>query len=127
MKQHKEFPTFVKNNITKVQLVKYAGASGDYTPLHFTESFARESGYKDVIVYGMLTMGFMSQYAEMFLEMNQEITSIKARFKRVVYPTDTITCKAKLKEENDTSLILVISAINQNEEVVLAGEVGIRK
>lgn len=127
MNSNNVFPTLVKDNITKVQLVKYAGASGDYTPLHFTESFAKESGYKDVIVYGMLTMGFMSQYAEMLLEENQEITRIKARFKKVVYPSDTITCKAELKGEDDHSLILDIFAINQDEEIVLAGEAEIRK
>ena len=42
--------------ITRADLVRYAGASGDFNPIHWNERFAREVGLPDVIAHGMLTM-----------------------------------------------------------------------
>jgi acyl dehydratase len=43
--------------ITRADLVRYAGASGDFNPIHWNERFAREVGLPGVIAHGMLTMG----------------------------------------------------------------------
>ncbi|MFI6445605.1 MaoC family dehydratase [Kitasatospora sp. NPDC050543] len=42
--------------VTRATLVRYAGASGDFNPIHWNESFAREVGLPDVIAHGMFTM-----------------------------------------------------------------------
>lgn len=46
----REFP------ITRADLVRYAGASGDFNPIHWNERFAKEVGLPDVIAHGMFTM-----------------------------------------------------------------------
>lgn len=53
---------FIKPPVTKVQLVKYAGASGDFNPLHTDDAFAQEIGMNGVIAHGMLVMGFLGEY-----------------------------------------------------------------
>ncbi|MFD8686788.1 MaoC family dehydratase [Streptomyces sp. NPDC059651] len=42
--------------VTRAALVQYAGASGDFNPIHWNEKFAREVGLDDVIAHGMFTM-----------------------------------------------------------------------
>lgn len=42
--------------VTRATLVRYAGASGDFNPIHWNERFAREVGLPDVIAHGMFTM-----------------------------------------------------------------------
>jgi acyl dehydratase len=43
--------------VTRADLIRYAGASGDFNPIHWNERFAREVGLPGVIAHGMLTMG----------------------------------------------------------------------
>ena len=66
--ENQKMPDFTKKPITKVQLVKYAGASGDFNPLHFDEEYAKKRGLKKLIAHGMLSMGFLSEYVESVFE-----------------------------------------------------------
>ena len=47
--------------VTRADLVRYAGASGDFNPIHWNERFAREVGLPDVIAHGMLTMALATR------------------------------------------------------------------
>ena len=54
--------TVLVENLTRTRIVQYAGASGDYNPLHTDERFAREvAGYPGVFAHGMLTMGMTAR------------------------------------------------------------------
>ena len=54
-------PTIKKEPVTKTQLVRYAGASGDFNPLHTDDAAAQKAGLKGVIAQGPLIMGFVGQ------------------------------------------------------------------
>ncbi|MED5578602.1 MAG: MaoC/PaaZ C-terminal domain-containing protein [Nitrospinota bacterium] len=84
-------PDYTKKAITKVQLVKYAGASGDFNPLHFDEEFAQKRGLKKLIAHGMLSMGFLSEYAESIFGVGK-IKKIHVNFKSMVFIGEEITC-----------------------------------
>ncbi len=57
-----KMPALVKEPITITQLVRYAGASGDFNPIHFDDEFAKKNaGLDGVIAHGMLIMGFAGQ------------------------------------------------------------------
>ena len=55
-------PELRKDAINKLQLVKYAGASGDYNLIHTDDETARRVGLDGVIAHGMLSMAFLGQY-----------------------------------------------------------------
>jgi hypothetical protein len=55
-------PDLRKLPITKLQLVKYAGASGDYNLIHTDDETARSVGLEGVIAHGMLSMAFLGEY-----------------------------------------------------------------
>ena len=116
--------------ITKVQLVKYAGASGDFNPLHTDDEFAKKAGLDGVIAHGMLRMGLISKYVRAIVAENAHIEQVSVRFGKMAKPGDILTCKGKVVElANDGKEKLVtidVAAINQNGEVITSGTSKVR-
>ena len=75
--------------ISREQLVRYAGASGDFNPIHYSEHFATTLGLPGVIAHGLLTMGMALRVVTDWLGDPARIMSYSARFTRpVVVPDD---------------------------------------
>lgn len=125
--KHKKFPPMIKSPVTRVQLTQYAGASGDFNPIHIDEVFARKSPLGGVIAHGMLSMGFLGQYLEQLAGYSFEIEKFKVQFRSIVRPGDTITCEAEVKEITDKVAVLHVQAKNQEESLVVKGEAVIRE
>lgn len=70
--------------VDRARLVRYAGASGDFNPIHWNERFAREVGLDGVITHGMLTMGIAAGVLEEWVGDPGRITSYSTRFSRPV-------------------------------------------
>ncbi|WP_026575794.1 MaoC/PaaZ C-terminal domain-containing protein [Bacillus sp. UNC438CL73TsuS30] len=119
-----------KPPVTKVQLVKYAGASGDYNPLHTDDAFAQSIGMPGVIAHGMLVMGFLGEYVMGLAGKTAEITNFRMRFGAMTRPVDQITCSAivqKFYEEDGKRFVrLELKAEKAPEKVVGSGEAILR-
>lgn len=115
-----------KEAVTKVQLVKYAGASGDYNPLHTNDEFAKKIGMPGVIAHGMLVMGFLGEYVMKLAGTSAVPTNFKMRFGAMTRPGDAITCSAIVKNvyKEDEQRFVSISLIAEKgpKEVVGSGE-----
>src|SRR4029453_245587 len=73
-------------DLTRTQIVQYAGASGDYNPLHTDEVFAREvAGYPGVFAHGMLSMGITGRLLTDWFGAGS-LTAYGVRFVRQVWP-----------------------------------------
>ena len=122
--------TLIKPPVTKVQLVKYAGASGDFNPLHTDDAFAQEVGMQGVIAHGMLVMGFLGEYVMKLAGDQAVLVNFKMRFGAVTVPGDRLTCSAFVKdlyEEGGQSFVrLDLIAEKEPEQVVGSGEVVLR-
>src|ERR1700759_1162852 len=82
------------DNLTRTQIVQYAGASGDYNPLHTDEVFATEvAGYPAVFAHGMLTMGMTGRMLTDYVGVGR-LTRFGGRFTAQVWPGDSLTAKA---------------------------------
>ena len=113
------------DDLTRTQIVMYAGASGDYNPLHSDEKFAREvAGYPGIFAHGMLTMGMTGRIVTDWFDVAR-ITKYGVRFVRQVWPGDTLTATATvdaLREEDGVHLADVsITTVNQDGTTVLTG------
>ncbi|WP_340684782.1 MaoC family dehydratase [Amycolatopsis coloradensis] len=92
-------------DVTREQLVRYAGASLDFNPIHWNEAFAKEVGLPDVIAHGMLTMALGARLVTDWLGDPGRLVDYFARFTRpVVVPNDgaaTIEFTGKVAVVND--------------------------
>ena len=123
-KENQKIPDFTKKPITKVQLVKYAGASGDFNPLHFDEEYAKKRGLKKLIAHGMLSMGFLSEYVESIFGVGK-IKKLQVNFKSMVFIGEEITCSGKINsldtEEGREFASCSIEAKNKEGNIVTSG------
>jgi acyl dehydratase len=121
-----ELPPLVKPPIDRVQLVRYAGASGDFNPLHTVEDFARSAGLDGVIAHGMLSMGFLGQYVRRMVGPTVHIAQLKARFQAMARPGDVLTIRGRITRLDGAEATLEVWAENQHGQVVTAGESRVR-
>lgn len=104
--------------LTRESLVRYAGASGDFNPIHYRDDVAAEMGLPGVLAHGMLTMGLAVETVSEWVGADLAITSYSTRFTRpvVVDPQAgaTLAVVAKIgevdAEAGTARLDLVVSA-----------------
>jgi acyl dehydratase len=77
--------------ITRTDIVRYAGASGDFNPIHHDETFASVSGFPTVFSVGMFQAALLATYATDWLGA-ENIRRFAVRFKEQVWPGDELTC-----------------------------------
>jgi acyl dehydratase len=93
-----EFPPLEKGRVTETQLVRYAGASGDFNPLHTVHAVGDAAGFGGVIAHGMLVMGFVGQAIAGWVP-NRYIRRMSVRFKGVTRPGEAITVTGRVIEK----------------------------
>jgi len=118
------FEKVVVDDLKRSQIVMYAGASGDFHPVHSDERFARATGLPGVFAHGMLTMGMTGRALTDFVG-DGRLGSYRARFVAQVWPGDTLTARvtvSAIREEGGVPWAdLALRTVNQNGEEVLSG------
>ena len=111
----------IVDDLKRTQIVQYAGASGDYNPLHTDEIFTTTvAGYPSVFAHGMLTMGMTGKMLTDYVG-DARLTKYGVRFTSQVWPGDTLEATATVKEIKDGLVELDVETRNQNGVVVLSG------
>jgi acyl dehydratase len=108
--------------LTRDSLVRYAGASGDFNPIHYRDDFAKSVGLDGVLAHGMLTMGIAVQPVVEWLGDRGVITDYQARFTRPV-PVDveegaTVDVIAKIGTIED-AVVRIDLTVTFNDATVL--------
>jgi acyl dehydratase len=117
----------VVDDLTRTQIVQYAGASGDYNPLHTDEIFATQvAGFPSIFAHGMLTMGLTGKMVTNYVG-DGRLRSFGGRFRAQVWPGDTLTARAEVvdirnDDEGAVMIELRISTTNQDGLEVFTGE-----
>lgn len=93
-----EVPPLVKKPSTQ-QLVKWAGASGDYYQIHYDKDFALAQGLPGVIVHGRLKSAFMVQLLTDWIEDKGILKKFSCSYRGMDYPDQTMTCKGKVTKK----------------------------
>ena len=115
----------VSHALTRTDLVMYAGASGDFNPMHHDEVKAKEAGLPSVFGHGMFSMGLLGRAITDWIGVGN-LKRFKVRFTKQTWPgetlTSTITVTAKRKEDGENLVDLDVSLANQDGEVKVAGD-----
>jgi acyl dehydratase len=121
-----EAPPLATPPITRTHIVKYAGASGDFNPIHHDELYAIRAGNDRVFAMGMLSAGFLSRMITDWVG-DGKLRKYRVRFGRQVWPGDTITCKGRITrkytEGGKNYMEAEVFAENQKAEKAITGTI----
>ena len=125
LKPGDSYEAVLVENLSRTQIVQYAGASGDYNPLHTDEVFAtKAAGYPTVFAHGMLTMGMTGRLVTDYVG-DGRLTRYGGRFTSQVWPGDTLTGTAtvdEVREEDGRKVVdLTVRTVNQDGAEVFSG------
>ncbi len=84
---------------TTKQLVMWAGAVGDYIPIHYDKDFAQSRGLSGVIVHGQLVGAFLGQLVTDWIGEGGTLRKLSCSYKGMNYPGEAITCKGKVTKK----------------------------
>jgi len=120
----------VCNNLSRTQIVMYAGTSGDYNPLHSDEIFTTQvAGYPSVFAHGMLSMGMTGKMLTNYVG-DGRLTYYGVRFTAQVFPGATLTAKATVtdirEEDGDQIADLDVSTVDEEGTEVIKGKASAR-
>ncbi len=118
-------PKLVKSPVLHLQLVKYAGASGDFNPLHTDPKIGELVGVGGIIAHGMLVMGFVGQLLSDYVGPTT-LRKFDVRFKGMTRIDDVITCSGTITEkyesDGESRIAGKVQAVDQNGDVKVAGK-----
>ena len=119
-----ELPAFVVQKLTRTDLVRYAGASGDFNPIHHDEEFAHMAGQPSVFGHGMLTAAFVGRCVTDYVG-PENLRRFKVRFATRVWPGDTIVSMGKVtrkyEADGEQRIDGEVQAVNQKGDVAVSG------
>ena len=114
----------VTKTITHNQLVRYAGASGDFNPIHTDPDAAQAAGLGGVIAHGLLNMAFLAQLVTDWVGDPGAVRQLRCRFSRPVRPGDTVIAKGTIVDksvvEGEQRVVCKLWVENQRGEIVLS-------
>jgi len=115
----------VSHELTRTDLVRYAGASGDFNPMHHDEVAAKAAGLPSVFGHGMFSMGLLGRAITDYVGIGN-LRRYKVRFTKQTWPGETLVSRVvvtgKRVEDGERLIDLEVSLANQDGEVKVAGE-----
>lgn len=109
-------------------LVRYAGASGDFNPIHYRDDVAKSVGLEGVLAHGMLTMGLAIGPLAAWLEGTGHITSYQVRFTKPVYvPSSgsvevTVSASVSKRDAPEAGQVTVALSVTIGDGVTVLGK-----
>ena len=111
-------------SVSRAELIRYAGASGDFNPIHWSERIARDAGLPDVIAHGMLTMALANRLVTGWAGDPGAIMECRVRFIRpVVVPDDgkgaLVEVSGTVSQRRDDGTVVVAITARAGGQTVL--------
>jgi acyl dehydratase len=113
----------VSHLLTRTDLVMYAGASGDFNPMHTDEVQAHAAGLPSVFGHGMYSAGLLGTALTNYVGAGN-LRSYKVRFTKQTWPGETLTTRVVVAEKRPerSEVVLTCEVVNQDGEAKIAGE-----
>jgi acyl dehydratase len=112
----------ISHSLTRTDLVMYAGASGDFNPMHHDEIAAQQAGLPSVFGHGMFTAGLLATAITNFVGVGN-LKSYRVRFTKQTWPGEVLTTSVTVREKRaDNEVVLDCSVVNQAGETKIQGE-----
>jgi acyl dehydratase len=129
LKEGDRLPELKKEPITQVQLVRYAGAAGDFNPIHTVPQYAREAGLDGTIAHGMLVMGMLGQLVSDWAGV-ENVVKFGVSFKSMTKPGDVLTASGEIKRKYEKDGVkfadCAIQIADEKGELKIEGKATVR-
>ena len=106
--------------VTRADLVRYAGASGDFNPIHWNDEVAKAVGLPGVIAHGMYSMGVAARMVTGWVGDPAAIKRLRVRFSTMIEPGQTLTAKGEVAEVDGSRVLVRFHAEDEKGEKVLS-------
>lgn len=114
-------------HVSREQLVRYAGASDDYNPIHYDDEAARSFGLPGVIVHGMLNMGLIARWImEEAFRGDARLEQYSVRFRQMVQPNRELAVTGKVRDIDGDLVHLDVQLGELNERPAVTGKMRLR-
>ena len=124
VKEGDALPEIRVQGLTRTDFVRYAGASGDFNPIHHDQTFAEASGNPTVFAMGMLNASILSRVVTRFAG-RPAVRRYKVRFATRAWPGDDVICTGrvsrKFEEAGEKRVEGEVTAVNQKGETLISG------
>jgi acyl dehydratase len=110
----------VKETIERVDLVRYAGASGDFNPIHWNDEVAKAVGLPGVIAHGMYSMGVAARMVAGWAGDPAAVQRLRVRFSAMIQPGRTLTARGEVAEVDGGRITVRFWAEDEQGNKVLA-------
>jgi len=124
VKEDEVLPSF-EITVTRTHIAKYAGAGGDFFPVHHDEEYAKSVGLPSIFAMGMMHGGMLSRVVTDWAG-DGRVKRYKLRFAGMVWPKDSLTFKGHVvrtyKEGGENLVDCIVSVVNQKGETAIDGE-----
>jgi acyl dehydratase len=112
----------ISHTLTRTDLVMYAGASGDFNPMHHDEIAAQQAGLPSVFGHGMFTAGLLATAVTNYVGVGT-LTSYRVRFTKQTWPGEVLTTTVTVREKRPgNEVVLDCSVVNEQGETKIQGE-----
>jgi len=112
----------IDHKLTRTDLVMYAGASGDFNPMHHDEVAAQAAGLPSVFGHGMFTAGLLATAVTNYVGVGN-LTSYRVRFTKQTWPVETLSTTVAVSEKRaNNEIVLECAVVNENGEAKIQGE-----
>jgi acyl dehydratase len=112
----------ISHSLTRTDLVMYAGASGDFNPMHHDEIAAQKAGLPSVFGHGMFTAGLLATAITDYVGIGN-LKSYRVRFTKQTWPGEVLTTSVTVREKRaGNEVVLDCSVVNERGETKIQGE-----
>jgi acyl dehydratase len=112
----------ISHTLTRTDLVMYAGASGDFNPMHHDEVAAQAAGLPSVFGHGMFTAGLLATAVTNYVGVGN-LAAYRVRFTKQTWPGEVLTTSVVVREKRDGNEVVLDCAVtNEQGEAKIQGE-----
>ena len=112
----------ISHALTRTDLVMYAGASGDFNPMHHDEFAAQAAGLPSVFGHGMFTAGLLATAVTNYVGIGT-LKSYRVRFTKQTWPGEVLTTQVTVREKRaGNEVVMDCAVVNENGEAKVQGE-----
>ena len=112
----------IEHQLTRTDLVMYAGASGDFNPMHHDEIAAQAAGLPSVFGHGMFSAGLLATAVTNYVGIGN-LSSYRVRFTKQTWPGEKLSTTVSVTEKRPgNEIVLECALVNENGEAKIQGE-----